>query len=71
MRQLITESGAVFDVTVSKASWGTLSLLFVPRGPAGEPRSIVLAEETQFDAERALIEMSDSELLTAFEAATP
>lgn len=70
MRQLTTDAGSVFDVTVSKASWGTLSLLFVPRGP-GAPRSIILAEETQFDAERALMEMSDAELMVALQAATP
>lgn len=70
MRELITDSGTVFDVTVSKASWGTLSLLFVPRR-SGEPRSMILAEETQFDAERALMEMSDADLLSALEASSP
>lgn len=70
MRQITTDTGSVFDVTVSKASWGTLSLLFVPRDPGG-PRSAVLPAETQMDAERALMEMSDGDLLAILQSATP
>ncbi len=59
-----------WDVMVSKASWGTLSLLFIPQG-GGQPRSLVMAEESQFDAERALAGMSDAELAERLQESTP
>lgn len=58
------------DVMVSKASWGTISLLFVPRGH-GQSRAVVMEEESQFDAERALDGMTEEELVARFEQSTP
>ncbi len=61
MRSFTDEQGAAWDTTIGKASWGTLVLLFVPRA-GGEPRSVVLADETSYDAERALDEFTDADL---------
>lgn len=68
MRRFLARDGTAYDVMVSKASWGTLSLLFVPAA-GGPPRSVVMAEESQYDAERALEGMAEEELARRFDEA--
>ncbi len=61
MRTVVDDRGQGWDVLVGKASWGTLVLLFVPRD-GGEARSVVVAEETPFEAEQALDRLDDDAL---------
>jgi len=70
MRRLTDASGAEWDVTIGRESWGTLVLLFVPR-TGGGPRQSVMKAETQLAAEQRLQEMSEGELRERLEAATP
>ena len=70
MRRLTDASGAEWDVTVGRESWGTLVLLFVPRA-GGAPRQSVMKAETQLAAEQRLHEMSESELVERLEASAP
>jgi hypothetical protein len=63
-------SGAAWDVTTGKESWGTLVLLFSPRA-GGAPRKTVLGVETAFDAERMLDGMSDDELRARLAESVP
>lgn len=61
MRELRDASGATWDVVVGKESWGTLVLLFSRRG-ASEVRTLVIAAESQLEAERELDALSDDDL---------
>jgi hypothetical protein len=70
MRRLTDASGAEWDVTIGRESWGTLVLLFVPRAGGGA-RQAVMKAETQLAAERRLQEMSEEELQERLATATP
>lgn len=61
MRTFVDAEGARWQVTVGKASWGTLVLIFSPMG-AGEVRTSIMHAETPFDANVELDALTDHEL---------
>ena len=61
MRSFTDDAGQRWDVTLGKESWGTLVVLFTPRG-GGEARTSVLAAETMFDASAELDALTDDAL---------
>lgn len=61
MRSFTDDAGQPWDVTLGKESWGTLVVLFTPRG-GGEARTSVLAAETMFDASAELDALTDDAL---------
>ncbi len=73
MRRIIDGQGSPWDVVVGRASWGVFVLLFVPAGDPGsrESRQWMLHVEAADQAERALAEMSDGELLERLREAGP
>jgi len=61
MRTFADGSGAQWQVTVGKESWGTLVLLFTPVGP-GDARTTILQAETMFQANIELDALTDDDL---------
>lgn len=61
MRRFTDASGAAWQVTIGKESWGTLVLLFSPAGP-GDARTSILHSETSFDASVELDALTDDDL---------
>jgi hypothetical protein len=70
MREIVDAGGRRWDAVVGKESWGTLVVLFSPRGE-GDPRKSTLRAETTLDAERELEGMSEEELLTRLATSEP
>lgn len=73
MREFRDGQGRAWDVTVGRESWGTLVLLFSPRGEGGPRTAPVLEAETRREAEHLLEEMDEAALrarLAASEAWT-
>lgn len=68
MRSIIDSEGAVWDVQVGKASYGTLFLLFCRRRD-NRCRRFALQDETAFDAEGTLAAMAETELRRALASA--
>ena len=70
MRRFVGGDGREWEVMIGKESWGTLVLLFAP--PAGgEVRKAVIQAETLLAAHAELDAMSDDELRTQLEGASP
>jgi hypothetical protein len=61
VRGFTDEAGRTWDVALGKESWGTLVLLFSPRG-GGDARTSILAAETAFAANAELDALTDDEL---------
>lgn len=61
MRSFLDDTGARWEVTLGKESWGTLVLLFTP-ADGGEVRTSILAAETMFDATAELDALDDATL---------
>jgi hypothetical protein len=61
MRSFLDASGAAWQVTLGKESWGTLVLLFTPV-TGGDARTSILAAETMFDATAELDALDDATL---------
>ena len=61
MRSFAADSGAQWQVTVGKESWGTLVLLFTPMG-TGDARTTILHAETMFQANVELDALTDDDL---------
>ena len=61
MRSFLDASGAAWQVTLGKESWGTLVLLFTPV-TGGDARTSILAAETMFDATAELDALDDDDL---------
>jgi hypothetical protein len=61
VRGFTDEAGRAWDVALGKESWGTLVLLFSPRG-GGDARTSILAAETAFAANAELDALTDDEL---------
>ena len=61
MRGFTDDAGRVWDVILGKESWGTLVLLFSPRG-GGDARTSILAAETTLAANAELDALTDDDL---------
>ncbi len=61
MRSFLDDTGARWQVTLGKESWGTLVLLFTP-ADGGEARTSILTAETMFDATAELDALDDATL---------
>jgi hypothetical protein len=61
VRSFLDASGASWQVTVGKESWGTLVLVFSPARPGGA-RTSILNAETMFQANVELEALTDDEL---------
>lgn len=70
MRRFRDVAGSEWDVVIGRASWGTLSALFVPMAPGAQIREAVLPASTQLEAETRLEEM-DEVALNALLAGAP
>lgn len=68
MRTLTDKRGAAWDVTISKASYGSLALLFCNR-ETGMCQRYILEDETLYEAEGSLARMADAALHEALAAA--
>lgn len=69
MRTIIDSAGRRWDVVLGKESYGTLVMLFSPRG-GGEVRKSVLAAESTLEAEREMAALSDDDLREQLERAS-
>jgi hypothetical protein len=61
VRGFIDDAGRSWDVVLGKESWGTLVLLFSPRG-GGDARTSILAAETPFAANAEMDALTDDDL---------
>jgi hypothetical protein len=61
VRGFTDDAGGHWDVALGKESWGTLVLLFSPRG-GGEARTSILAAETSLAANAELDALTDDDL---------
>ena len=70
MRNFLDSSGDAWQVTIGKASWGTMVLLLSPVLPGGV-RTSILQSETMFDANVELEALTDDELRTRLADSQP
>ena len=70
MRSFDDRDGKVWEVSIGRESWGTIVLLFIPRGK-GEVRKHMLAVESVLEGEQQLDAASDAELREHLAASQP
>lgn len=71
MRTIQDADGRVWDAMVGRASWGAFQVLFVPRDGETGARQSQLDATSARQAERALAELSDAQLMELWQDSRP